>query len=133
MSRENVEVMRRAFEAYNRGDVDAAVAYLAPECEYHATGALPGFRGISRGREGYKRFVSWLRAEFDDARIDVRELVDAGDHVLASLTLRGRGKRSGAETSWDIWQVWTLQDGKAVRGEGFTNREDALKAAGLEE
>jgi hypothetical protein len=53
--------------------------------------------------------------------------------VLAAVTLRGRGKQSGVETSWALWHVWTLQDGKVVRGQAFTNRDEAVKAAGLSE
>jgi ketosteroid isomerase-like protein len=53
--------------------------------------------------------------------------------VLASLTFRGRGKQSGVETNWSLWQLWTLRDGKAVRGQGFTNSAEALEAAGLRE
>ena len=52
---------------------------------------------------------------------------------MAQLTLRGRGKQSGAGTTWEFWQVWTFRDGKAVQGRGFTNREEALEAAGLSE
>ena len=61
--------------------------------------------------------------------LEIGELIEAGDQVLAELTLRGRGKQSGVEASWDVWQLWTVQDGKMVRGEGFTSREEALEAA----
>ena len=52
---------------------------------------------------------------------------------MVGLTLSGRGKRSGVETSWNIWQVWTFREGKFFRGHGFTSRDEALKAAGLSE
>ena len=132
MSQENVESLRRAFEAYNRGDVDAAVADIHPHCEYVPSGALPGVRDVVRGPEGYKRTIAWLRDAFDRAHIDV-ELTDAGDQVLAWLTARGRGKQSGVETAWEFWQVWTYRDGRAVSGRGFTDRDEALEAAGLRE
>jgi uncharacterized protein len=131
MSKNNVEILRRAFEAFGRGDLDAAVADIAPECEYLPTGAFPDRTSVVRGPEGYKQNVAWLRDEFDDAYLAVHELTDAGDRVLASVTLGGRGKRSGVEASWDLWQVWTFRDGKAIRGEGFTTRDEALEAAGL--
>jgi ketosteroid isomerase-like protein len=60
-------------------------------------------------------------------------LTKAGDQVLVSVTNRGRGKRSGAETSWRLWTLWMLRDGKIVRGQGFTDPEEALEAAGLRE
>jgi ketosteroid isomerase-like protein len=56
--------------------------------------------------------------EFDDARIEVHELIEAGDQVLVTLTMRGRGKQSGAEASWTFWQLWTVRDGEVVRGQG---------------
>jgi len=133
MSEENVEKIRRAFEAYNRGDLDAAVADFAADSEYVPSGAVPGEQGPVRGPEGYKQYVGWLRGEFDDARIDVHEVIDAGDKVLAAMTMRGRGRRSGAVTSWHFWQVWTLREGQVVHGHGFTDKSEALEAAGLPE
>ena len=87
MAQENVEALRGAFEAYNRDDLDAAVANIQPDCEYVPTGALPGGRDVVRGPEGYKRFIAWLRDTFDDAHIDAA-LTEAGDPVVARLTLR---------------------------------------------
>jgi ketosteroid isomerase-like protein len=133
MSQENVEIVRRAFESYNRGDLDAAVADFAPDCEYIPGGAVPGRRGVFRGPEGYKQFVGWLREEFDDARVEVDAITDAGDQVLVSVTVQGRGKQSGVEASWNVWQVWTLRGGKIVGGQGFTSKAEALQAFGLSE
>ena len=126
-------MVRRAYEAFNRGDRDAAVADLAADCEYIASGAIPDATGTYSGPGGYKRFTEWLMDEFNDVRVEINESIDAGDRVVVSVTTRGSGKRSGAETSWVTWQVWTIRDGKAVRGEGFMSRGEALEAAGLEE
>jgi uncharacterized protein len=133
MSQENVEMVRRAFDAYNRGDVDAALADFAPDCEFVPTGALPGARDVYHGPEGFAQFAAWLRDEFDDARLDVNDARDAGDRVLVSLTARGRGKASGAATSWDFWHVWTIRDAKLWRGRAYTREAEALEAAGLSE
>ena len=80
-----------------------------------------------------RRFADAFWREFDDPRIEVHELIDAGDRVLASTTLRGHGKQSGADTSSGVCQVWTVRDGSAVRGQGFPSREEALEAVGLPE
>jgi hypothetical protein len=90
MSPENVELLRRGFEAFNRGDIDAMVADMAPDCEYIAIGVV-GATGVYRGPEGLKRLLSQLWDEFDDPRYEVHELIETGDRVLASVTLRGRG------------------------------------------
>ena len=57
MSRENMEVMRRGYEAFNRGDYDAMVAEFAPEFEFVPTGTLPDAERLYRGPEGWKRFT----------------------------------------------------------------------------
>ena len=133
MSRENVEIVRRGYEAFNRGDIDGVVGLLAPDFEYVASGLVPGVGGVYRGAEGLRRFVETFWREFDDPRVEVHELVDAGDRVLASTTLRGHGKQSGADTSWGVCQVWTVRDGSAARGQGFPSRAEALEAIGLRE
>ena len=133
MSHENVELVRRAYEAFNRGDLDGMFADAAPAFEYRATGVIPGAAGVYRGPEEYSRFLERWWGEFEAPEVDVHEFIDAGDQVLVSLTFRGRGKQSGVETTWDIWHVWTVRGGKVVRGEAFTSREQALEAAGLKE
>jgi ketosteroid isomerase-like protein len=85
------------------------------------------------GPEGWIEFLEWFRSEFERPRVEIRELIEAGDQVLASVTLRGRGKQSGVEASWDVSHLWTVQDGKVVHGKAFTDRDEALKAAGLSE
>ena len=133
MSQESVELVRRGYEAFNRGDIDGVVGLLAPDFEYVASGLVPGVGGVYRGAEGLRRFAETFWAEFDNPRIEVHELIDAGDQVVASTTMRGLGKQSGAETSWDVCQVWTVRDGTAVSGQGFPSRDGALEAVGLRE
>ena len=133
MPEQSVEIARRAYGAFNRGDLTGTVADLATEFEYVATGTIPGAASTSRGPEGYRQFVELWWNEFDQPNVQVHELIEAGEQVLASLTFRGHGKQSGVETRWDIWQLWTVRDGKVVRGQGFTSRSEALEAAGLRE
>jgi ketosteroid isomerase-like protein len=133
MSQQNVEMARRAYDAYNRRDLEGMVVDFASSFEYVTTGAIPGRPAVYRGHDGWIEFAGWLWDEFDDARVDVHELTDAGDRVLAAVSLRGRGKQSGVETSWDIWHVWTVENGKVVHGQAFRTREEAVEAAGLQE
>ncbi len=134
MSQENVEIMRRAYAAFNRGDIDGMVADVGPDFEYvPPAGVVPGVLEVYRGPEGFKRWRGAFWDEFDDAHIEVHEFVDAGDQVLATETVQGRGKQSGAASSWTLWELWTVRDGKLVHGQGITSREEALEAAGLSE
>jgi ketosteroid isomerase-like protein len=133
MSQENVDWARRAYRAFNRGDLAAAVEDFAPEFEWVATGVVPDLEGPYHGPEGYRRAIEFWWNEFDDPHIEVHELIEVGDQVVASLTIRGRGKRSGVETNWDVWHLWTLEDGKVTGHEVLASRAEALEAARLRE
>ena len=134
MSQENVELVRRIFDAFGRGDFEGGIelADTPPEFEFVPSGALiPDLATVQRGPEAFRRVVETFVAEFDDARVELHELIDAGDQVFTSFTLRGRGKHSGVETSWEPLSVWTVQEGRLIRWLGFTDRDEALEAAGL--
>jgi ketosteroid isomerase-like protein len=136
MSQENVELVRRIFEAANRGDFEGALALMnaPPEFEFVQSGVLiPDLSDVQRGPEGLRRVYETFLGAFDDIHLEVHELIDAGDRVFGSYTIRGRGTHSGAKTSWDVWNVWTVQDGRVVRWLGFGDRDAALQAAGLSE
>src|SRR5215204_674539 len=123
MSQENVELIRRGYEAFNRGDIeDAVVALAVPDSEFITARLMPGVEEGYQGPEGFRRFVNFFWEVFDNPRVEVRDLVDAGDQVLATVTNHGRGKESGVEASWTTWTVWTLREGKVVRGQAFASR-----------
>jgi ketosteroid isomerase-like protein len=136
MTQENVELVRRIFEAVNRGDFEGALALAnaPPEFEFVPSGVLiPDLSDVQRGPEGLRRVLEGFFAAFDDLHLEVHELIDAEDQMFGSYAIQGRGRHSGAETSWDVWNVWTVRDGRVVRLQGFTDRDAALEAAGLSE
>jgi uncharacterized protein len=131
MSDENVEIVRWAYDKFNQGDLDAAVVHVAPDAEYIPSEVFPETE-IRRGPEEVKGFLHWLLDQFEDARLDAHEFVDAGDNkVFVSMTIRGRGRLSGAEVDWDVWHVWEVRAGKVARCQAFLNQDQALAAAGL--
>ncbi|HLM25510.1 MAG TPA: nuclear transport factor 2 family protein [Thermoleophilaceae bacterium] len=79
--------MRRGYGATNRGDIEEAVdALAAPDCEFIPAGLLPGVEEVYRGPEGFRRLLNLLWETFDNPRLEVYDLVDAGDQVLATVT-----------------------------------------------
>ena len=133
MSEENVEILRRGYEAYERGELDAVVADFAPDCEYVAAGIIPGRIGTTVGQRDTKIFIAWLDEEFIDSHLQIEALIDAGDSVVAGVTISGQGRRSGITGTFTFWQVWRLSNGKIVHGQGFVDKAEALEAAGLRE
>jgi ketosteroid isomerase-like protein len=123
MSKENAEIVRRGYDAFNRADQEGMVADLAPTFEYVVTGAVPDFPGPYRGAAGWVEAMRWLRDEFENPQVNASELLEREDKVLARITIHGRGKQSGAEVTWELWQLWTFHEGKIVRGQGFRSRE----------
>ena len=137
MSRENVEVVRRVFDALARRDAATVLTLYDSEVELDTTrlrlGDLIG-RSIYRGHEGLRRwFGEWYEA-WENIERAVEELIDAGEQVISVLTVRGRGRASGAEVEWKhVAVVWTIGDGKVVRLVWFPTRNEALEAVGLRE
>jgi ketosteroid isomerase-like protein len=134
MSEENVEIVRRALEAWGRGDPKAVSDLLDPEVEWTMPSNIPD-AGTYCGRdEVVQRLEEFLEA-WDDLAVTVEDLVDAGDRVVALVRYSGRGRESGIEVggaSTDA-QVWTVRNGKALRVELYAGTADALEAAGLRE
>ena len=80
MSEENVEFVGRGIEAINRGDIEGALALAdpPPEFEFVPSGVLiPDLAGVQRGPEGFRRLLEVFLGAFDDAHIEVHELIDA--------------------------------------------------------
>jgi ketosteroid isomerase-like protein len=131
MSEENVEIVRAAFEAFNRGDVDAWLKHWAPDCELdvsRAVGPMHGTYGLDQIRQAFEEF----QQPWESLRQELDELIDAGESVLASVTAYFRG-RDGMEVRTRTAWVWTIRDGAIAHICFYQERQDALEAAGLSE
>jgi ketosteroid isomerase-like protein len=133
MSEENVEIVRRAWQAWERGDWDPLYALYHRDVVWDASALEGPITSVYNGHEGVRRyFREWLESfEAHDARAET--FIDAGDDVIVSLRLRGRGTASGVEVEMTRCNVHRLRDGLATRVELFETKAEALKAAGLAE
>jgi ketosteroid isomerase-like protein len=119
MSKENVEIVLRFLSV----GVDEALADADPDIVWNPIEELP-----TQGHEAVRRSLAHWKAEWDNYEVRPEELVDMGDSVVATVRLRGRGRGSGVEIEACFFDVYTLQDGKIVRMDQFTERSDALEA-----
>ena len=128
-------MVRRAFEAFNRGGVVACVieGIWSPEIVWDVTpGGIPGL-GTYRGHEEVKRFFEedWFKAfPFEEWEVELEEVIDAGDRVIGMSRQHGRGASSGAVAELELAQISTLRDGRIVRVDNYLDRKKALEAAG---
>jgi uncharacterized protein len=131
VSVENVEVVRGMLKAWSSGDLDAARASLHPEIKWHDPPQQVGGGHVYRGLAGVGESMRNWVGTWDEWRYEPRELLDAGETVLAVGSQFGRGKGSKVEVSSDLFHLWTVREGKVVEMRMFLDRDEALKAAGL--
>jgi uncharacterized protein len=132
MSQENLEIVRRGYEAFERGDIQTVLSLLDPEIEARVDPSLPDWEPYY----GHEAFMSFLQAwlePWETYRIEIDDLIDVGDRVLVVVRELGRRKDTEFELEQRGYAVWTLKDGKAVRLDSFYEWSEALEAAGLSE
>ena len=133
MSEENVELTRRAIEAYNARDAEAFIAICDPNIELHSVFAAVG-GAVYQGHDGMRKFFRDFEEVWgDEIRIEPEAYFDLGDHTLVFDVAHGRGKQSGAEVAMPSSIVARWRDGLAVYVKGYAHREDALKDLGVSE
>jgi ketosteroid isomerase-like protein len=135
MSQENVEAFKRGLEAGNRGDVDTLLDVLDPDVTWHSAlhALLGGEATVFRGHDGVREMLRDLNEAFGDIQIEILEIRDLGDRVVAIGRYRARGGASGAEVETPIGFVTEFKNGKAFRLRAYLDPEDALEAEGLAE
>ena len=132
VSEGNIELHRRAIDAYNAYDLEAFIPIADPSIEFHSLGAEIG--GVYQGHDGLRKFLE----DLDDAwggevRLEPEAFFDLGEYTLLFQVLHGRGKESGAKVAMPVANVMRWRDGRCVYIKVYTNREDALMDLGVSE
>jgi ketosteroid isomerase-like protein len=126
----NTELVKRGYEAWNRGDVEGVLSFLDPEIEWHGYTHIPE-SGTLEGRDEVKAWLERFLDAWEQLDIEVTKLIDAGEQVVALVRFRGSGKGSGApvEGGTDA-HVWTVRDGHVVAVTLYQGTQEALEAIG---
>jgi ketosteroid isomerase-like protein len=133
MSRENVQRLRSALDAYNREGPEAIIELLDPDVEWIADRSDMG-RVTYRGVEGVRRSFEELYEGFDRLQMEVHELVEAGDRILVIGQMSARGRSTQVEAKIPLAIVFTVgDDGCLIRYESFRDPTEALEAVGVSE
>ena len=124
----------QGFQAVNRGDLQLLLAV------YHddvittfdtVEGWPPDLLGEHRGKEAFERLWAAWNSTWDDLRVEPRELIDAGDRLVVTVEMTGRGKGSGVPYSVRYFDIYRLRNGRISRHDMFRERAAALEAAQL--
>jgi ketosteroid isomerase-like protein len=132
MSQERVEIVKRAWEAFNRGDLGAFLADVADDAEFEEDPAFPE-AGVFRGRAEVAAYVRGFQEQMRDHRFEVEDVRDLGDRVLALLHETARGASSGIAVNQHPAFLYEFQGTRIQRARAYLDRAEALKAVGLEE
>ena len=133
MSRENVEIVRRYLAAYDSGGLDVVAEFWHPDIEWRAVEGYIDDVGVIRGPDGMRQYYEQWEEPFDAIRIEIEELIETGDQVVAVVRSVGRMKDSDAEIDIRYAVVISVRDGKIARGREYSTRQEALEAVGLSE
>jgi ketosteroid isomerase-like protein len=130
MSQENVEIVRRAIEAFSEGDGDAFAELTTPDFEWSpGLGAIEG--ETFREREGIETYFARLDTSWEEFRLLPDELHDLGDVVLVLGRLEGRGRGSGVPVDSPVGAVWDFRGEKISRLRAYLDHGEASRVAGL--
>ena len=130
MSRENVELVKRANAAFRRGDWEAVAELMDPDVLLRTDPRWPEQRIY--GREAALAFYRGL-IETLGSDIGFEEMTDLGDRVLVTGHWATRGHASGISDEGSIAILVTIRDGRVILEEFFLDPGTALKVVGLEE
>lgn len=130
MAQGHVELVRRAYEALNRGDIEGLIELCDSAFELDMSERV--FNPATyEGHDGIRRFYSEVREIWEDFRWEPEELHEASEQVVALLRSRGRGRGSGLEIDRRIAMVWTLRGEKAIAMRLYVDRDEAMRTVGL--
>ena len=133
MAEDNLEIVRRGYEAINAGDFEGAFAFFDPKAEIRPGVDVPDFdfEDVYYGPEGFLQFHAKMSEAWDELRWEPEEYLPAGEDVVVFIRFHGTGKGSGVPVEQAIGHVCTMEGGKLVKHVTYWDRARALEAAGI--
>jgi ketosteroid isomerase-like protein len=128
MSR-NADAWRELAERVNAGELGDLSEIVDPDLVYHMRPDEPDARTFTGLAEYERLFATWTEA-FEEFRVELHELLERGDAVIAVTTLHGRGRGSGAEVHEPYVFVTTYRDGRAIETFEYHTKDEALASLG---
>jgi ketosteroid isomerase-like protein len=125
---DNVEIIRAAYDAFNRGDLDGLIEYYSSDAEQ----IVPVFGETHHGRAEIRRsFADYLEL-VEEHRTEPIEFIDVGEQVVVPVRLYGRLRHTGITGEMiptEMVHAFAVRDGKIVWNYICTDKDEAIKAA----
>ena len=133
MSQENIEIVRRGIEAWNRHDIDAGLRFIAPEIEWMPASPAAVERAVYRGYDEVAEGFAGIWETWELFQFDEDEVRDLGGSVLWLGRVHMKGRASQIELDQEVANHFELRDRKIVRVRAYLSWHEALEAVGLPE
>jgi len=125
-----LDIIRAHYAASDKGDIDGMMAPLAPNAQWTEMAGFP-YGGTYVGPDAVRANVfEKINAEWDGYRAELTEFVADDQHVVAVGTYSGTYKATGRPFTARVAHYWTLEHGKVVRFEQFTDTRLVAEATG---
>jgi ketosteroid isomerase-like protein len=126
-----LDTVRRHHDAFTRQDWDAVFALYHPEAVIDLSRSGIPDAGRYHGHKGLREgWVKW-RGAWDSYDVELEDLTELGDRVLAFIHVRASSKGHGIVAEMHTGDVYTVRDGLIVHFANFVDRDDARREAGL--
>jgi ketosteroid isomerase-like protein len=125
LPRRNVKRLRRGYDAFNEGGVDAILEWVAPDITVRDRESGPD-RDTHHGIVGIKELFDSMMEAFEELRFEPEEFIEMGQEVVVVLKQHARGRGSGAQVASTAAHVWTMQKGRPIGLRVFRDRARAL-------
>ena len=128
MASENLEIVKRGFDAFNERGIDGIIPLIHSDFEATTPPSLASEPDTYRGPDGIRRWFDSFDEVMDEIRWEPHRFREVGDRVVVEFTLRARGKTTGLDFGQDAVMVWEIRDGMASRLDLFQSLDEALVA-----
>jgi ketosteroid isomerase-like protein len=130
MSR-SAEILRGAYEAFGRGDIDAILRFVHPEFQVAVPPELSAEPDTYRGHDGIRRYFESFADAMDDIHFDPQRFWETPQYLVADVRMSAKGRLTSIRVEQHFAQVWVLRDEKLFRATTYPSLPDALRAAGV--
>jgi uncharacterized protein len=129
----NVELVKSAFDAWNRGEIEGFTEHMSEDVAWLEVSGRPEGPATERvGRDRLRKGLESLFDAWESYRVEIERMDDLGDRVVVVVREVGRGRASGVEVDGRWGYLITVRDGEMVRVEAYREARRALELAGLD-
>jgi ketosteroid isomerase-like protein len=133
MSRENIEIVRQACEAWGQGDISIYRDMYAPDATAYAGSLAPEVVGEMSGPEEIMAALESLRETFEESELIPSDFIDKGDLLVVKILMRARPRGSLGWIEWPLSVLYRFREGLIAHQAWYVDQREALEAAGLRE